>query len=229
MNKFLDEYRRIESSAATKVVGITFLALISLATLTLLFLSLVGNRFDSIFSLDNLLSLMFLGLFGFLLWLSNNRRVFIVKNWWLLLGAVPLGLIDNRTAVALAIINALAVVHFIIRISLLVRISRRLVPRTYALIIATSLASTILISTALFYSAEHTLNPNVNTYFDSFWWAIVTGTTIGYGDIVPVTTTGRWVGIVLMIFGLGIFGFVTGSVASILSGRAKKIATPKRS
>lgn len=225
MNRLKHEFKLLNLSATVKAAGVALLAVIALLTLFLLFLGLVDSRPTLALYVDNLLSVLFLVLFVFLFWLSNDRKEFVKKNWWLLLAAIPLGWIDNGGGTALQAANIIAIGRFMVRIALLVRISRRLIPRTYALIVATSLASTVLISSALFYSAEHDLNPDVNTYFDSFWWAMVTGTTIGYGDIVPVTTTGRWVGIVLMVFGLGIFGFVTGSVASLLSNRAKKLAS----
>jgi voltage-gated potassium channel len=44
----------------------------------------------------------------------------------------------------------------------------------------------------------------------------VTLTTVGYGDIVPTTTTGRWAGITIMITGISVLGLLAGSLASFL-------------
>jgi len=51
---------------------------------------------------------------------------------------------------------------------------------------------------------------------DSLWWGVVTITTVGYGDIVPETTAGRIVAVVLMIGGLALLGALAGSLAAFL-------------
>ena len=47
------------------------------------------------------------------------------------------------------------------------------------------------------YFAEHPTNPEFATVGDALWWGIVTMTTVGYGDIVPKTPTGRWAAVVI--------------------------------
>ena len=66
------------------------------------------------------------------------------------------------------------------------------------------------------------LEPSINTYTDAVWWAIVTATTVGYGDISPETIVGRLIAVFLMVFGIGLLGLVTSSVATYFLKNAEK-------
>jgi voltage-gated potassium channel len=56
---------------------------------------------------------------------------------------------------------------------------------------------------------------NIHNFRDALWWAIVTVTTVGYGDRFPVTAGGRLVAVVLMLVGIGLIGVLTATVASV--------------
>jgi len=56
---------------------------------------------------------------------------------------------------------------------------------------------------------------NIHDYPQALWWAIVTVTTVGYGDKYPVTGGGRFVATVLMLVGIGLIGVLTATVASV--------------
>lgn len=63
------------------------------------------------------------------------------------------------------------------------------------------------------------------TWSDALWWAIVTMTTVGYGDIVPSTVYARFlVGVPIMVFGIGVLGYLLSVVASrFVDGRNKRL------
>jgi len=65
-------------------------------------------------------------------------------------------------------------------------------------------------------------NEAFRTLEDGVWWALVTFTTIGYGDKFPVTTGGRLVAALVIVFGVGMVGIVTGKIASVLVERKMK-------
>jgi voltage-gated potassium channel len=62
---------------------------------------------------------------------------------------------------------------------------------------------------------ENAKGSNIHSYPDALWWAIVTVTTVGYGDRFPVSAGGRAVAVVLMLVGIGLIGVLTATVASV--------------
>ena len=63
----------------------------------------------------------------------------------------------------------------------------------------------------------------ITNLIDAFWWASATVTTVGYGDVVPVTEAGRLFGIVLMLVGISIIGtFISAFGAMLVGSRLKK-------
>ena len=88
----------------------------------------------------------------------------------------------------------------------------------------------MLASSLLMYSAEHEAQPAVfRNAFSGLWWAVATLTTVGYGDIYPVTTLGRIVGAFIAFSGLAAVAIPTGIISSGLTERISKCETPKSS
>ena len=63
----------------------------------------------------------------------------------------------------------------------------------------------------------------VPTLADGLWWATVTLSTVGYGDFVPVTNAGRLLAGVLMLFGVGTFGYIAGIAAQVFDDEEDEI------
>jgi voltage-gated potassium channel len=90
--------------------------------------------------------------------------------------------------------------------------ARRLFKRLGA--VALVALGVVIVGAAIAYRAEHARNAEFKTFGDALWWAIVTLTTVGYGDVVPKTTGGRVDGIMIMITGVAVLGLLAGSLAS---------------
>jgi voltage-gated potassium channel len=68
---------------------------------------------------------------------------------------------------------------------------------------------------------QHAPGTSIHTYGDALWWAMVTITTVGYGDKVPVTGAGQAVAVVFMIAGLALFGLLTATITSYFAEAGK--------
>jgi voltage-gated potassium channel len=86
----------------------------------------------------------------------------------------------------------------------------------YVLLVA---AATVALGTVGIYVIEHGANPGIRTFDDALWWAVVTATTVGYGDVSPVTGEGRVIAVLLMLVGIGVIGIFTASLAGWLFER----------
>lgn len=74
-------------------------------------------------------------------------------------------------------------------------------------------------SAAEFAFERHAPGANIHSFGDALWWAIVTVTTVGYGDKYPVSAGGRGVAVVLMLTGIGLVGVLSATVASYFVGQ----------
>lgn len=93
--------------------------------------------------------------------------------------------------------------------------ARRLLVRhhlQYTLLI--TLAVVVLAAGLTLGFEEGHADSNIASYADALWWALVTVTTVGYGDRFPTTTGGRGVAVFLMLTGIALFGVLTANIAA---------------
>ena len=76
----------------------------------------------------------------------------------------------------------------------------------------------LIIGTVL-YIVEGETNPQFSNIPKGIYWAIVTLTTVGYGDVVPITSMGQFLSTIVMILGYGVIAVPTGIVTAEISGR----------
>lgn len=74
----------------------------------------------------------------------------------------------------------------------------------------------LIVATTTVYFLERNINPEMTSYFDYLWWGVSTTTTIGYGDILPITIPGRIIAMMLMYTGAVLFVTFTGVILTIL-------------
>ena len=81
----------------------------------------------------------------------------------------------------------------------------------------TSLIVLFLSSVGIYYFENEAQPDAFSSVFHSFWWAVCTLTTVGYGDIYPVTAGGKTFTFVVLIVGIGLVAVPSGLIASALS------------
>jgi voltage-gated potassium channel len=86
-------------------------------------------------------------------------------------------------------------------------------PFQFVLLVATA---TVFIGATGVFIAEEGVNQNIGSFGDAVWWAIVTVTTVGYGDVSPTTTEGRVLAVFMMLVGVGVIGTLTAALSSYL-------------
>ena len=86
--------------------------------------------------------------------------------------------------------------------------------------VATAAAALVLLSGELLTLLEPTTVPG--GFWQGVWWAAVTVTTVGYGDIVPQTTPGRVLAVILMLTGLGVVSTLAASISAYFIGHSEQ-------
>ena len=163
---------------------------------------------------DTAVCVLFFGDFCVQLARAPNRwRYFLRWGWIDLLSSIPA--VDAlRVGRAARVLRLLRVLRGVRSTRLLAEFVLR--RRAQSAFLAASLLSLLLIvaGSIAILEFEHVPGANIVSADDAVWWAIVTLTTVGYGDRFPITPEGRIVAALLMTAGIGLFGTFSGFVAS---------------
>ncbi|MCE4610081.1 MAG: ion transporter [Desulfurococcales archaeon] len=180
---------------------------------------------ESIYRVDLLICIV-LGLeFSYRLLMSPDKRIFLDKYWYELLALTPAYL------TAMVNIPLLAAFLRLLRLVRVYRVYKVLGRRNIYLhmvvdiirearilqLLIVFLVGLSFTSVLAFIAEARNPEAQIKTLGDAFWWSLATVTTVGYGDLVPVTSLGKIIGVVLMLFGIAILGgFISLTSTSIM-------------
>ena len=143
-------------------------------------------------------------------WIDADRMAWMKSNWF------DLVLVVLLTSPFLRILMALKIAGLVpaLRIGAFIRANKDRLLRLLILSGESLPAALALMFGVVFvfgtcaFIIEHGTNPQFKELQDGLWWALVTLTTVGYGDIAPITAAGRAVAVMTMIFGMIAYSLV---------------------
>jgi voltage-gated potassium channel len=173
---------------------------------------------DVLQTLDTLVCVLLLTDFCIRLYKAESKLVFLKWGWIDLVASIP--------NVPLLRVGRLVRILRIIRLLRAIRATHKItsiflkdkIKTGVASVILTSFLLVIFCSIAILICEQQDSNANIKTAGDAIWWSVSTITTVGYGDVYPVTAEGRIVAMILMIAGIGLFGILSGLAASFFVG-----------
>lgn len=169
------------------------------------------------YAIDWFVWLLFLIETATLLRLVENRWRYLAGNWMnvvIIAGGVPILWDMTPLAGALRNLRLLLLLGVVLRASRTVR----------ALLARNRLGSTLAVAAAVVLIAgvfSAGIDPAIDSPADGIWWALVTVTTVGYGDVVPVSTHGRLFGAILIVVGVVLFALLTANISAFLIDRRR--------
>ena len=210
-------------------IFILVLTVLSLAVMVVMLLPISDATLQLLSVYDNLICVIFLIDFYLNLRAASKKSDYFIKErgWLDLLGSIPsLGWLTN--------VGKFAGLFRLARLSRFARITRLLRGENkkalvkdvlenrsrYALFITILLTLIVLTVASVLVLQFESQSPEgkITTGGDALWYAIVTITTVGYGDYFPVTPGGRITAMFIMFMGVGIIGALASILASLLVG-----------
>ena len=179
---------------------------------------------DALLIADVALTLIFLAEYIYRVTTAESKRGY-VTSFYGIIDLVALLPILIHAAASLRVLRLLRVLR-ILRLLKVTRYTKALERYRQALkLIAAEatlfagVASVFVIGFAfLIYEVEHAAQPELyRNIFDAIWWAVISLTTVGYGDVYPITVAGRMLTLAMVLTGMGIVAVPTALLASALS------------
>jgi len=210
------------------------LTLLSLVIMVLLVVPLSEPTKKLLTIYDNLICFIFLFDFGMRISRAPSaRHYFLHQGGWLdLIGSIPsLGVFRFSGLLRLARLSRLARVLRLLRGQKRQEIIDDVLAHRgqYAGFVTIMAAAVVLVVASIVVLAFESgrESANITSGGDALWWAVVTMTTVGYGDKFPVTAGGRITGLFVMFGGVGIIGALASILASFLVAPSEPEAEPE--
>lgn len=165
---------------------------------------------EALVSIEWILTAVFAGEYVLRLWSAPNRSTYFKTSLIDLISILP----PVRGARLLRLLRLLRVASDVNKALGTTELSARALTISR---IAIMWAAVVAVSALGMYLAESGENPNVRDIWDALWWAVVTITTVGYGDVSPTTAEGRLAAAVLMVLGITFFSFLTATFTAALT------------
>lgn len=190
---------------------IIVLAIISIALVVLDFSNLINISENPFKTIDSIILIIFAYDYFSRLIKSDNKKQFFLKNVFDLIAIIPFNSIFSFFR--LARVFRIARVTRLFKLSRLVGITGKLTNRIDGFLKTNGFRNALYVSVVLILisATMYSIAENV-AFVDSIWWAVVTTTTVGYGDISPQTPLGRIAAILLMFLGIGFIGILTSTI-----------------
>jgi voltage-gated potassium channel len=206
MHRSQERYDELDERLEWPMLGLSVLYLPVLIVPALVELSPTGRAVVTV--VDVLIWLGFAAEFAILFVLAPSRRQMVRSHWLdLVIILVPF----LRPLRALRVLRLLAVVG---RAG--TSVGRIMTRRGVQGYLAFSVLAVVVGALVVFVAERSHPDTSIDSFADALWWAIVTATTVGYGDTYPVTTEGRIAAVALMLTGIGLLGVVTASIAAVV-------------
>jgi len=186
--------------------------------LTFAFLAVVfvvvgfAEDFSLAIAIDLGLTAVFIAEFSSRLAASYDRRGYLRGHWIDVIALIP----TVRGVRILRLVRLLRLVRAFAGIGRALTTLEQLARHRGLVWLFTAWAAVMIVCSLALYAAENGVNAAVTSPLDALWWGISTMTTVGYGDVTPVTPEGRIAATVLMVLGIGLFSAVTATVTSFL-------------
>lgn len=180
----------------------------------LLFFKPTPETYALLIGIDTLICSLFLLQLSIDLFRAKDRRTFLKEHWVDFLASIPLiePLRFGRIFQILRVIRVIRSGKHIFQ-----QINKNRKEATLASILLLLLLLLTLGSSAILFVESGQAGANINSASDALWWAIVTVSTVGYGDHYPTTALGKIVASVVLISGVGIFGMISGLITSLIT------------